>query len=176
MSAVDFLKQNIDFIHRSFRMAADGLSPEQVHFVPQGESHSIAWVMWHAARIEDLFFQQVFQGKQQEWEAGGWAERTGLPAQGFGTGQSTEDAKAVRIKDLTAFSEYASRVAELTRQYLDTITDADLTREVKLGQRIETLGQSINLHIVTHLNGHRGEVNLIRGMLGLGPVMPNQGG
>jgi len=29
---------------------------------------------------------------------------------------------------------------------------------------------------VIHLNGHRGEVNLLRGMMGLDPVLLNQGG
>ena len=54
-------------------------------------------------------------------------------------------------------------------------SDDDLAREVKLGQRTEALGESINLHLVMHLNGHRGEINLIRGMLGFDPVLLNQG-
>ena len=47
---------------------------------------------------------------------------------------------------------------------------------MKLGERTETLDESINLHLVIHLNGHRGEVNLLRDMLGLDPVLLNQGG
>jgi hypothetical protein len=94
MSAVDFMKQTLEFVHRGFRGAAEGLSDDQVHFVPEGESHSIAWIIWHAARIEDLFIQQVFQRQPAEWDGGGWAAKTGLPEKGFGTGQSLEDAKA----------------------------------------------------------------------------------
>ena len=47
---------------------------------------------------------------------------------------------------------------------------------MKHGEATETLGQSITLHLCTHLNGHRGEINLIRGMHGLDPVRPNMGG
>lgn len=176
MSAIQYMKQSLAFIHGSYRQAADGLSPEQLNFVPEGESHSIAWVMWHGARVEDLIVQQILQGRPAEWDAGGWAEKTGLPAQGFGTGQSTADARAVRIKDLDAFAQYAARVASLTQAYLSGLSDADLEREVKVGQRTESVGQAITLHLVTHLNGHRGEVNLLRGMMGLAPVLPNQGG
>jgi len=79
MDAIGFMKQTLDFIHRGFNGAPEGLSDEQLHFVPEGQSHSVAWCMWHAARIEDLFFQQIFQGKPSEWEAGGWASKTGLP-------------------------------------------------------------------------------------------------
>jgi uncharacterized damage-inducible protein DinB len=132
--------------------------------------------MWHAARIDDLFVNQVFQGKAAEWDTGGWAAKTGLPEKGFGTGQSTEDAKNVRIKDMKAFEEYRETVIKQAEQFMDGLTDAGLTREVKLGERTETLGESINLHMVTHFNGHRGEINLLRGMMGFDPVMPNRGG
>ncbi len=93
-----------------------------------------------------------------------------------GTGQSLEEASAVRIESLDAFKEYQSQVASLTDAYLASLTDADLEREVKLGERTEKLGESINLHMVIHLNGHRGEVNLLRGIMGFDPVLLNQGG
>jgi len=109
------MKQTLDFIHRGFRGAPEGLSNEQLHFVPEGQSHSIAWCMWHAARIEDLFFQQIFQGKQSQWETGGWAVKTGLPEKGFGTGQSPHDAKAVVIASLDASREYQAKVAQRRR-------------------------------------------------------------
>lgn len=41
---------------------------------------------------------------------------------------------------------------------------------------IQTLNGPINLHLVIHLNGHRGEVNLLRGMAGFDPVLLDQGG
>lgn len=55
--------------------------------------------------------------------------------------------------------------------FLDSLDDEGLKREVKLGEKTETIGESINLHLVIHLNGHRGEVNLLRGMQGFDPVL-----
>lgn len=176
MAATDFMKQTLDFVHRGFRGAPDGLTDEQLHFVPEGQSHSIAWCMWHAARIEDLFFQQIFQGKCAEWDIGEWVAKMGLPEKGFGTGQSTEDAAQIRFTSLDAFKQYQAKVAELSHQFLDSLDDEGLKREVKLGEKTETIGESINLHLVIHLNGHRGEVNLLRGMQGFDPVLLNQGG
>lgn len=176
MATLDYLRQSLAFVHGGFRDARNGQSPEQLHFSLEGESHSVAWVLWHAARIEDLFVRRIFQGKPEIWSEGGWAEKTGLPAQGFGTGQPTAEAKAVRIKDLDAFWRYQDAVMNEVEAYLGGLTDADLAREVKLGERTEQIGESITLHMVTHLNGHRGEINLIRGMHGLAPVMPNRGG
>ena len=178
MSTAQYMKQSVRFVQEAFRTAGDGLSDEQLHHSPDGESHSIAWVQWHAARIEDLFIQQIFQQQRSEWETSGWAQRTGLPEKGFGTGQPTAEAKSIRINDRAAFAQYAAKVADLTNAFLDRIEQDEslLAKEVKLGERTETLGESINLHLVTHLNGHRGEVNLIRGTMGFQPVMPNRGG
>ena len=175
-SAVAYIKDMLSFIHGGFRDARNGQTPEQLHFVPDGESHSVAWVLWHAARVEDLLVQGAWQGKPEIWREGGWAERTGLPERGFGTGQSTEEAAAVAIGDVDALWAYQDAVNESTHAFLDSLSDDDLAREVKLGETTETLGQSITLHLCTHLNGHRGEINLIRGMHGLDPVRPNMGG
>ncbi len=175
-SAVGYIKDMLSFIHGGFRDARNGQTAEQLHFVPDGESHSVAWVLWHAARVEDLLVQGAWQGKQEIWREGNWAEKTGLPERGFGTGQSTEEASAVAIGDMDAFWGYQDAVNESTHAFLDSLSDDDLAREVKLGEATETLGQSITLHLCTHLNGHRGEINLIRGMHGLDPVRPNMGG
>jgi uncharacterized damage-inducible protein DinB len=178
MSAADYMRQSLRFLQESFRTAGEGLSDEQLHYSPDGESHSIAWVMWHAARIEDFFIQRIFQGQTQEWDAGGWAARTSLPEKGFGTGQPTVEAKAVHLADRTAFAAYQAAVAQRTNAFLDRAAADEglLSQEVKLGERTETVGESINLHMVTHLNGHRGEVNLLRGEMGFAPVMVNRGG
>ena len=174
--AVGILTDMMSFIHGGFRDARSGQSVEQLHYVPDGESHSVAWVLWHAARVEDLLVQGAWQGQQEIWNSGGWAEKTGLPERGFGTGQSTEEASSVEIGDLDQFWAYQDAVYESTHAFLDSLSDADLDREVKLGDRDESLGESIRLHLCTHLNGHRGEINLIRGMHGLDPVRPNMGG
>ena len=53
MSTVDYMRQSINFLQEAFRVAGEGLTDEQLHHSAEGESHSIAWVLWHAARIED---------------------------------------------------------------------------------------------------------------------------
>ena len=175
-SAVGFIRDSFAFIHDSYRDARTGQSLEQLHFAPEGESHSVAWCLWHAARVEDLMLQSIIRKQPQVWQQQDWAARTGLPAEGFGTGQSTDEAQAVQITDLDAFAEYAEAVYSATDAFLDSIADDELDREVQLGQRTESVGENIRLHLITHLNGHRGEINLIRGMQGLPPVMANARG
>ncbi|HJO03655.1 MAG TPA: hypothetical protein QGG47_06765 [Acidobacteriota bacterium] len=93
-----------------------------------------------------------------------------MPFQGIGVGMSDEDAQLLELKDKGAFFEYIDTVWATTMAFLDGLTSADLDREVKLGERVELLGNSISLHMVGHFSSHRGEINWVRGTQGMGPL------
>ena len=40
---------------------------------------------------------------------------------------------------------------------------------------IESIDESISLHMLGHFNGHRGEMNLLRGMQGMDPLLMQEG-
>ena len=44
MSTVDYIKNSLGFAHRALADARNG-TPEQLHFVPEHGSHSIAWCL-----------------------------------------------------------------------------------------------------------------------------------
>ena len=168
MDALDMLTDNLSFAHRTFLDARNG-TDEQLHFVPEGGSHSIAWCIFHTARIEDNLVQRVYRGTDPLWNEE-WASRTGLSADGPYVGMSDEDAQKIRLTNREDFFEYVDAVWESTMAFLGGLTADDLDREVKLGERIETLGNSISTHMVGHFSSHRGEVNWLRGMQGMAPV------
>jgi hypothetical protein len=168
MDAVDMLTENLNFAHRTYLDARNG-TDEQLHFVPENGSHSIAWCLWHTARIEDDLVQVVYRDADPLWNDD-WAARTGLPAAGPFVGMSDEEAQQLRLTDRDAFFDYIDTVWATTMQFLDGLTPDDLDREVKLGERIEKLGSSISTHMVGHFNSHRGEINWLRGTQGTPPV------
>lgn len=173
MSTVDFIKQGLDFAHRALADARNG-TDEQLHYVPPGGSHSIAWCLWHTARIEDLVINAMIQGNPPIWNDD-WAARTGLPAQGFGAGQESDEARAVRISDVAALGEYQEAVWAATEKFLGEATDADLEREVEGPGGKEKAGEAISLHLMGHFNGHRGEINILRGLQGMPTVLVSEG-
>ena len=173
MSTVEFIKGSLDFAHRALADARGG-TDAQLHFVPEHGSHSIAWCLWHTARVEDLIVNMRIRGESEIWNAD-WAERTGLPADGFGTGLSDEDSQKLRITSMEAFAQYQEAVFAQTAVYLDAATDADLEREVPARKGTETVAQALSLHMLGHFNGHRGEINTLRGMQGMPTVMAAQG-
>ena len=174
MSRVKHIKWSLDFVHRALRDACNGTN-EQIHFVPESGSHSIAWCLWHTTRIEDLIVNLVIRESGTVWNEK-WAKWTGLPFDGFGTGQSDEDAQKVQIIDMKSFKMYQDIVWQDTDKLLKGLKDEDLTRQVKKPDGgTESIDESISLHMLGHFNGHRGEMNLLRGMQGMDPLLIQEG-
>ena len=172
-STVAFIKRGLEFAHGALADARNG-TDEQLHFVPPNGSHSIAWCLWHTARVEDLIVNDRILGQPTVWNEE-WARRTGLPAEGIGVGQPNEEAQRVRIKDMAALAAYQEAVWAATARFLDGATDEDLEREIQMRAGTETVGEAISLHMLGHFNGHRGEINTLRGLQGMPTVMAAQG-
>ena len=173
MSTVDFIKRGLSFAHNALADARNG-TDEQLHFVPDHGSHSIAWCLWHTTRIEDLMINARIRGDNMIWDEE-WAKRTGLPFDGFGAGQPDDEAQQVHITDIAAFGEYQEAVWASTERFLDAASDADLEREIPARTGSETVGEAISLHMIGHFNGHRGEINILRGLQGMPPLLAVEG-
>lgn len=174
MSTVGFIKNTLAFAHRAFADATNG-TDEQVHFVPEHGSHSIAWCLWHTARVEDVIINTRSREAPQVWNEQ-WAARLGVPFEGYGTGMSDDEAQGIHIADIAAFREYQQAVWQQTDAFLDSLTDEDLERAIPTRSGgTETLGEGIALHMLGHFNGHRGEINTLRGMQGMPTVLQQEG-
>jgi uncharacterized damage-inducible protein DinB len=172
-TTVTFIQRGLDFAHAALRDARNGTA-DQLHFVPPHGSHAITWCLWHTARIEDLIINDRAQGGSVLWNAE-WAQRVGLPVDGFGAGMSDTDAQQIHIRDMDAFAAYQEAVWADTDTFLAAADDAALAREIPSRTGTETVSEAILLHMIGHFNGHRGEINTLRGMQGLPTVLAAQG-
>ena len=87
---------------------------------------------------------------------------------------SDEDAREVHVADIEALGGYQDAVFERTAQFLASASDEDLEREIPARNGSESVGEA-SLHMMGHFNGHRGEINTLRGMQGMPTVMAAQG-
>jgi hypothetical protein len=55
--------------------ALQGLSGQQMRLTPPGCEHSIAWVIWHLTRIEDMTMNRLVADSPQILDREGWLER-----------------------------------------------------------------------------------------------------
>ena len=75
----------------------DDLTEEISFFRPTSTANSIAWLLWHSARVQDAQVAQI-AGTEQVWFTGGWVDQFGmdLPRDAHGYGMSAEDVGKVR--------------------------------------------------------------------------------
>lgn len=86
----------------------DGIDETTLHARPDDRGSSIAWLVWHAFRQQDVQVAAL-SGNTEVWEAGGWADRLGVPrgAGDFGFGDGPAEVAALRIADPAELLAYA---------------------------------------------------------------------
>jgi len=168
MNTIDFFRSSFGRLHNTTVDVVKDLTPEQLNFQPDDQHYSIAWVLWHLVRTEDVITRQLLQKKPEIWAEAGWAAKLGLPERGQGTGQTPEQAREIEIRDLKPFLEYAGTVWADIDAYLAGLSERDLDVMYpwrRTGE--EPLGQIIGNHVMTHLFGHRNEIYWLRSEQGL---------
>jgi hypothetical protein len=146
--------------------AVDGLGEEQLATRPTPRANSIAWLVWHLARVQDDHVADL-AGVEQVWTAQGWHERLGLPFEPSvtGYGQSSDEVGQVRGVSGDQLLGYLDAVHEQTAGYVADLAADDLGRVVD--ERWDppvTLG----VRLVSILNDdqqHVGQAAFVRGLL-----------
>jgi hypothetical protein len=166
MTTVELITHELGRLHRTLDASLAGLTPEQLHAVPASHpaANTIAWGLWHYVRTEDNVVRYILQNRRPiVWQEGGYAEKLGLPPVAQGTGMSTQEAQALRIKDLTLFREYVEKVWASTDDYLAHVDAAALDATVT----VKPLGampaiRALAEVCLTHGFTHAGEIELAR--------------
>lgn len=169
MDIRDVLIDGISQMNEWMDGALDGLTAEQVNFLPPGNSLSIGFNAWHVFRTQDNITNFVFRKQPPLWMAQGYLEKLGLPKVEQGTGMEFETARAISISDPALLREYGQAVGKDCVAYLKDV-DVDSLNEV---QMIKPLGEMPRWKVfrqvcMTHGFMHLGEVNAVKGQLGLG--------
>jgi hypothetical protein len=119
-----------------------GLSDEQMRVRPREDLNSLAWLMWHIARAEDVFLNPVLTGRPQVLDDT-WKKRLGITRPDFGIGMtSPEVTELSRQIDLGALREYRDAVGLRTRDLVGGFTPQDWEGQVAVEavQRAATQG------------------------------------
>jgi hypothetical protein len=108
----------------------DGLGEDELTARLGPEANTIAWLVWHLARVEDAQVADV-AGTEQVWTAEGFAEQFDLPfdTDATGYGQSPDEVAQVRVEgDL--LRAYADATRAATDAYLGRLSEEDLGRVI----------------------------------------------
>ena len=100
-----------------------GLSDEQMRVRPREDLNSLAWLMWHIARAEDIMVNTILHGRDQVCDDA-WRKRLGVSRRDFGIGMTSTQV------DLAALREYRDAVGRRTREIVGSFGDNDWGGEI----------------------------------------------
>jgi hypothetical protein len=149
--------------------ALTGLAAGQVNWLPGGNALTIGWNAWHYYRTCDNVTNFVLKNRTPTiWIEKGYVERFGLPKVAQGTGMSLDEAQALAINDPALLLEYGHEVHGSVVEYLRNVPPETLDEIIEIKPLgVHPRGRIIRQVLMTHGFLHLGEMNTIRGILGI---------
>jgi hypothetical protein len=142
----------------------DGLTDDVSFFRPTATANSIAWLIWHSARVQDLQLCDI-AGVEQVWIRDGWNDRFALDLEGndFGYGHDADDVGRVRAPaDLLA--GYYHAVHKVTLEYIASVTGDELSRVVDDNWNPPVTASARLVSIIDDCAQHLGQAAYVRGI------------
>ena len=166
-----------------------GLTDDQLRRRPRRDGNSIAWLLWHMARCEDIAVSRFVVGCPQLLAQGRWD--LNLARGDIGTGMTDDEVDAFSARvNVAALRDYYTQVVRKTRdvvvclrpEVLDEVIDPAylrqvLTEEDVLGERAgwvamnfvgRTKGWFLAQLALRHNVAHLAEASVIRGLIEAG--------
>ncbi|HSL52652.1 MAG TPA: DinB family protein [Candidatus Deferrimicrobiaceae bacterium] len=166
-----------------------GLSDEQMRVRPREDLNSLAWLMWHIARAEDIFANVILSGRDQVMD-GGWLARLKTARRDFGIGMSKPEVTELTSQvDVAALREYRDAVGRRTQEIIRGFGPSDWQGELQapalekaatlgcFGAKGELVAKAFTGRprigvlgglLVTHAAMHMGEAQTVRTAGGFG--------
>ena len=168
---------------------AFAVSDEQMRVRPREDLNSLAWLMWHIARAEDIIVNTVLAGRDQVFDDS-WQRRLNFARRDFGIGMTSPEVSELTGRiDLGALREYRDAVGRRTREVVGAFRPEDWEGQSQasaleragadgaFGTRTEPLVKAFTGRpramllsgiALFHPQGHIGEAITVRGAGGFG--------
>ena len=187
MQLKDVFKARHEFAREIFyNQLRENWSDEQLRKSAHSSMNSLAWVMWHVARVEDAGVMRFVARQPQIFQVDGWKDKLKVEVDHFGFGMTYKEMRKLsEAIDLDALQSYWDAVIKQTYAVVDALTEAQMDEvlsdeEVEQvmvfeGVGAEVVGTNVPyagwtrlealFHFsVTHYYWHGGEVRTIEGL------------
>lgn len=157
----------------------DGLTDEVASYRVTPQANSIAWLIWHSARVQDVQICDIAgtlasppsdsrsdkPRSEDVWTRDGWVDRFGLdlPRGDTGYGHSPDDVAKVRVS-AELLAGYYHAVHEMTLEFVETLTADELARIVDRNWDPPVTASARLVSIVDDCAQHLGQAAYVSGI------------
>jgi hypothetical protein len=128
MDAVQFFLRRYAPVHRAVteRLLTE-LDEAQIRRRPVESVNSVAWIVWHTARGEDIGVSRFVAHRPQLFFEEAWGQRLNVPESDLGTGMTAAEVADLSARvDLTALRTYWDALERRTRAIVESLCPEDL--------------------------------------------------
>jgi hypothetical protein len=103
----------------------------QLRCVPDRMDHSIIWIIWHLARIEDVTMNMLVAGRKQVFETGNWSGRLNSSLIHTGNAMSKEEIIKLSYEiNIDQLKKYRLAVGRQTEKIVKQLDSAEIDQKV----------------------------------------------
>lgn len=168
--ATQILLHQLKEVHSVLEQTMDGVTDEVAHFMPQGTANPIAGTYAHLIFSEDYFVHAFLKNTSPLMETT-FKDKTGASEVQPSDWEHAYPKWLREVKvDVKQLREYAAAVFAASEEYVATLTDADLERDIDMSA-FGMGSRKQHDFIANMINGHAfsitGEISVLKGLQGL---------
>lgn len=168
--ASQILLNQLKAAHNALEQTMEGVTDEVAHFMPPGKANPIAGIYAHLVFSEDFFIHN-FLKKTQPLMATTFKDKTGASEIQPTDWEVAYPKWLKEVKlDIKQFREYAKAVFAESEEYVISLTDEDLEKDVDMssfGMGTRKVYDFIANLISGHVYPIMGEISVLKGIQGL---------
>ena len=108
-----------------------GLAEAELRICPEGQFNSLAWLIWHMARCEDVMVNSILRDGSEVLDDR-WLPRLGVTTRHIGTEDTMAEVEDFSQQvDVKVLRQYRAAVAQGTRSWAETVDFSSLDRILK---------------------------------------------
>ncbi len=166
MEAKDIVLDGLNRIYGLLQRTLKDLTPEDLHRQPSPDTNTIAWLIWHLTRVQDVSISGLMD-QEQVWTSQGWHAVFGMDANPGqdGFGDTPEQVAAFRAPSAQTLLDYHESMLSRSKSYVSGLAPEAFDRELNQPQYnpLPTVGVRLVSVISDNLQ-HGGQAAYLRGL------------
>ncbi|CAN3126871.1 mycothiol transferase [Mycobacterium sp. smrl_JER01] len=144
---------------------AEDLTDDVAYYRPAPQANTIAWLIWHSARMQDAQVCDL-AGAEQVWFREGWVDRFALdlPRDAHGYGHTPEEVAKVRAP-AKLLAGYYHAVHKVSLEYVASLSADELARVIDRHWTPPVTAGARLVSIIDDAAQHLGQAAYIRGIV-----------
>ena len=155
------LNEYLDSLYK----ALDGLNKNELKWQPSLESNNIIYLVWHMARVEDNWINQIIGGNKTVWSLNNWSKKLNIEENDYGKGYLKEDISDLPDMNINDVLKFYKQQRDQSISIINELSDEDLNRDYKRLTGELKKGYWILGHVLVEESQHLGQIAYIRGMI-----------